>query len=216
MGTNMSNQNSAATSDASSDAEGPLAILTNCGVVLAVKVTMSLTVADPQAFVNNPNSARAVAEGIADSIGVQPDDVEVVLSVASSRRLDSHANSSNGNTSNGSTPSTSSTSSASGTVIVDATIQVADAEDVQTVQNLVDTVDEETFQTSLNAAIVRAGIAGVTVEIAPGSVTSEPAAPAGTTDSPNTPAPSAVPSTDSANMVTASKFVAVVALQQLF
>merc|ERR1711865_1035153 len=198
-----------ATSDAMSDG-GTLAIFSKCGVVLAVKVTMELTVEDPQAFVNNPNSARAVAKGIADTLpAVDPDDVEVVLSVAPARRLGNHAGTST------TAPTGSAGTSTSGTVIVDATIQAEDAASVQTLQTAVQAISETAMTQSLNVAITDAGIAGVTVDVAAGSLAAEPAAPAGT-DSTATTAPAAVPSTDSAKMVTASKFVAAVALQQLF
>merc|ERR1711865_1143523 len=147
-------------------------------------------------------SARAVAKGIADTLpAVDPDDVEVVLSVAPARRLGNHAGTS---TTTSAAPTGSAGTSTSGTVIVDATIQAEDAASVQTLQTAVQAISETAMTQSLNVAITDAGIAGVTVDVAAGSLAAEPTAPA------------AVPSTDSAKMFTASKFVAVVALQQLF
>jgi hypothetical protein len=183
--------------DDNDDDDDTLRFLEDCGKVLAVKVAFELTVDDPQAFVDDPNSAPSIAQGIADQIeGVSFEDVEVELSVAA-RRLDSHAS---GNT-------TTTPSSTSGTVNVDATIQVQDEASVAVIQERVDSVDSD----ALTQAIVTALGGNISLTVA--SISASAAPPAGTPPG-ATPAPSAVPSTDSAKIATVSHCVAVLILRQ--
>merc|ERR1711865_995527 len=77
---------------------------------LSVVLSMTLSVSDPQAFVEAAESATDVADGIASAVGVDSDKVDVTLSVA--RRLEeSHRR-------------------LQGSVSVDATIEADDASGV--------------------------------------------------------------------------------------
>lgn len=142
------------------DEDGPLAILRHCNVVVAVSLTMELTVANPQTFVNDPNSATAVAQGIATAAGVDLVAVEVRLSVA--RRLDNHA------------------TATSGTVTVDATIQATDAASVSNLQDTVNAIEQDAMTEALNTALA---VMGVTVTV--NSMAAVEAAPAGGTSNPS-------------------------------
>jgi len=116
-----------------------LAILGYCDAVLAVTLTMDLTVADPAAFVANPASEAAVAAGIAEAASVTAEAVEVTLTVAS-RRLESHGE------------------ATSGTVNVVATIQAADADAVAALQTSVNAIEPTIMATHLNTALEAIGV----------------------------------------------------------
>lgn len=121
---------------------------------LAVAVTMALTVDDPEAFVQDPASGRAVARGIASAAGVSPAQVTVTLSVArrlqeSDRRLQ-------------------------GSVNVDAEIEADNADAVADLETTVSAIETTTMTQELTTAISNAGItATVTVD----SMSAEVAAP---------------------------------------
>lgn len=113
--------------------------------VSVVVMSMELTVEDPQAFVNNPSSKRAVEEGIAQAVGagVVADDVEVTLSPV--RRL-------------------AEIRALQGVVAVEATIRTENAAAAASLKQSVDGLSEAAMATSLNTALEAAGVdAGVTV-----------------------------------------------------
>lgn len=123
---------------------------------IAVAVTMEITVANPQEFVQNPASERAVAGGIASAANVAPSKVSARLSVArrlqeSGRRLQQ-----------------------GGGVNVDATIEADDASGVAALESSVSAIPTDTMASSLTTALGNAGIqGGVTVA----SMSAAPAPP---------------------------------------
>jgi len=121
------------------DEDPLLAILQYCDAVLAVTLTMGITVADPAAFVANPASEAAVAAGIAAAASVTAEAVEVTLTVAS-RRLDSHEE------------------ATSGTVNVVATIQAANEDAVAALETRVNDIEPTIMATHLNTALEAIGV----------------------------------------------------------
>lgn len=133
--------------DLSPEDLSPEVLLPLCDTPLAVAVSMDLSVPDPQSFVNNPASKGAVEAGVADAANVAADAVEAVLTVA--RRLEEEPRRLQG----------------TGTVNVAATIHVADAATVATLQDSVNSIETAAMATSLNTALSGAGIDPVEVAV---------------------------------------------------
>lgn len=107
---------------------------------------MGLTVAEPQAFVDDPASKAAVEAGLAASAGVDASAVNAVLTVGS-RRLAARGR-----------------MLQEGTVNVDATIEVADEDAAATLETTVAEIEPGAMASSLSTALTEAGVAsGVTV-----------------------------------------------------
>lgn len=115
------------------------------GETQVVSLRMDLHVEDPSAFINNPDSASAIAQGITDATGegMDVDNVEVQLSVAS-RRLSGKRR------------------LQGGSVVVDAQIWTED-DAVDALSASMATISQENMAASLNLALASAGIESAVV-----------------------------------------------------
>lgn len=129
-------------------------MMDNCDVPMAVSVSMTLSVADPAAFVQNEASEGAVAAGIANSAGesVSAEDVQVDLSVA--RRLASDLRNSR-------------RLQTAGSVNVDATILAGAPDDVAAIQTTMGSVSAADLTTNINTALTDAGVSAEVTATAP-------------------------------------------------
>jgi hypothetical protein len=132
------------------DADILLALLRGCAQdwsprALEVTLSMSMTVEDPQAFVDDASSKTAVEAGIATAAGVSPDKVVATLSVGS-RRLQG-----------------SDRRLQQGSVDVSAEIQAENAGAVAALQSSVAGIEPAAMTTSLNDALSSAGLPTVAV-----------------------------------------------------
>jgi hypothetical protein len=131
---------------------------------MSVVLTASLTVEDPAEFVSDPDSATAVAAGIAEVASVDVSAVSAVLSVASAnRRLGSYRR------------------LQGGSVNVEATIQAESANAVADLRESVASIPVANMAVALNSALEAAGMEVTVV------VSSMVAAEGLPVDLPNTP-----------------------------
>jgi len=117
-----------------------------CDAAQAVALAMELTIADPAAFVSNPESQSAVAAGVATAASVHVGAIGVEISAA--RRLEENPQRSR---------------LLQGTVHADVTIYAADADSVAALHVTVGAIVAGAMATSLNDALTAAGVDGAVV-----------------------------------------------------
>jgi hypothetical protein len=127
---------------------GSASWIEDCGVALAVKVAMKLTVEDPVEFCDDRSNVMAVAAGIAAAAGVETSDVDAVLSPLSVRRLQMSLRRMTG-----------------GNVDIDATIHTEDAAAATTMVTTVAGIELSTMSSEIATAFEAANLnATITVE----------------------------------------------------
>jgi len=123
---------------------------------LSVILTMAMTVADPAAFIADPDSKIAVEAGIAAAAGVTADKVDATLTVGTRRLQGSNRR-------------------LQGTVDVSAEIQAENAAAVADLQSSVNEITPDAMATNLNAALTEAGLPTVEVAALSAAAASPPA-----------------------------------------
>lgn len=115
-----------------------------------VQVSIGITVADPQAFVNDTSSKAAMEVGVATSVGVPTSTVNAILTIGGRRIM------ARGRVLQG------------GIVNVDATVEVAYAAAAATLATTVAAIAPETMALCLNVAFT---VAGVTADVTVTAIT---------------------------------------------